>query len=51
MSEVIQTAVDIYLSALDASAVEAVLGLEGSISEESAVAMEASMSQTRTAWR
>lgn len=51
LSEVVQRAVDTYLSGLDAAATAAVLDLEGSISGPSAAAMEDSVRQARDAWR
>ena len=51
LSEVVQAAVDTYLSALDAESTAAVLGLEGSISDDSADAMRESMRRNRTSWR
>lgn len=51
LSEVVQSAVDTYLSSLDAQATEAVLGLEGTLSEQSAAAMEDAMRRTRQSWR
>ncbi|WP_108664686.1 ribbon-helix-helix protein, CopG family [Euzebya rosea] len=51
LSEIVQTAVDLYLASLSAEEVEAVLGLEGSISEESAASMTAAMEESRGQWR
>ncbi len=51
LSEVVQHAVDTYLSGLDAAATEAVLALEGTISGPSATAMAETMRQTRDVWR
>ena len=51
LSEVVQHAVDTYLGSLDAQATEAVLGLEGTLSERSAAAMDAAMQRTRLSWR
>lgn len=51
LSEVVQAAVDTYLGSLDADATEAVLGLEGAVSDQSAAAMEDAMKRTRQQWR
>ncbi|CAN5915394.1 hypothetical protein BH23ACT10_BH23ACT10_06250 [soil metagenome] len=51
LSEVVQAAVDTYLSSLDARTTETVLGLEGAISQRSAAAMEDAMQRTRQSWR
>lgn len=51
LSEVIQNAVDLYLSSLSAAETEAVLGLEGSVTAESAEAMTAVMRESRGQWR
>ncbi len=51
LSEVVQSAVDTYLSSLDAHATETVLGLEGVISERSAAVMDEAMRRTRHSWR
>jgi hypothetical protein len=51
LSEVVQRSVDLYLGSLDAAATEAVLGLEGAVSDASAAAMRESMRQTRGSWR
>lgn len=51
LSEVVQAAVDIYLASLNATQTEAALGLEGSISDESAEEMLSVMEEVRTRWR
>ena len=51
LSEIVQSAVDTYLGSLGAQATEAVLGLEGVLSDESAELMAESMRDTRQSWR
>lgn len=51
LSTIVQTALDLYLSTLQAEEVDATLGLRGSVSEESAVAMLAEMDRVRGGWR
>ncbi|WP_370327560.1 ribbon-helix-helix protein, CopG family [Euzebya sp.] len=51
LSTIVQTALDLYLSSLDAEEIDATLALRGSVSETSAAQMLEEMTRVRSGWR
>ncbi len=50
-SQLVQEALDAYLRDLDASEIDALLGLEGILDEQEERDVRASIAETRRAWR